>query len=316
MKKLTIILIKFIVLIAVPLLSADDDFVLNENNRNKIRIKLGPSLWGGYTLYRIGYPVEDSTGKYSGHFPFSELKFPTTSFSASMSGEYDISEKINIGLRFDRNISMYTGKMEDSDWIDRTSKLDIYSESDTDMSAYFFDLNGGYTLFRKKNWRINAGGGLIYRYFYFECGDTEQTYPSGDFGSDTDYIDGVTITYQAVFLIPYARGEAGYNISKSIEVVGGIGISPYLVIWDRDEHIARVPPVYAEGEYRGYAGLFSFKAGYRITSRWSITAEYNWMYIKAEGEQKNTQNGSDPWTTAAEVISNQYMLILYAGYSF
>ncbi len=295
---------------------AGDNFVKDEKKNDKIRINLGPALWGGHTTYRIGYPVEDSTGKYSGHFPFSELRFPITSFSASVAGEYDISEKISVGFRFDRNLSTYTGLMKDSDWLDNTSKLDVYSESDTEMSAYFFDLDAGYTFYKKKKWQISAGGGLIYRYFSFQCSDAEQVYPSGDYGYGTDYVDGVGITYQAVFLIPYAQVKAGYTVSKKIDLAGRIGISPYLRIWDRDEHIARVPPIYADGTYSGYAGLFSFKARYSITKRWSVTAAYNWIYILAEGEQDNTESGSDPWTTAAEIESNQYMLLLYAGYSF
>jgi hypothetical protein len=308
-KKLIIILIQFIALLSAPSLFAADDFVINDKNikkKNEIRVELGPALWGGYTAYKTN----------PGHFPLTELKFPITSLSASVAGEYDISEKIAAGLRFDRNLSTYTGKMEDSHWYESTGTLDESSESNTDMSAYLFNLDAAYAFYRKKKWWVSAGGGLIYRYFFFECSDEEKIYPSGKYGSGTDSVSGTTITYQALFLIPYVQAKAGYRASEKFEVTGGIGISPYLRIWDRDEHIALVPPLYAEGTYSGYAGLFSFRASYRITERWSVTAECNWIYILAEGEQDNTQSGNDPWTTTAEIESNQYMFILYAGYSF
>jgi hypothetical protein len=319
LKKLIIILLPFILLIFTSSLPASDDFVVNDKKEKKdtgIRIKLGPALWGGYTTYRLGYPKEYSTGKESGHFPYTELQFPITSISASLTGEYDITRKISAGLRFDTNLTGYTGKMEDSNWYDSTGKLDEYSESNTDMRAYLFDLDGGYSIFKGKKWWAGAGGGLIYRYFSFECSDTETTYPSGDYGSGTDTVSGVAITYQAQFLIPYLQGEAGYSVTEAIKVAGKIGVSPYLLIWDRDEHIARVPTVYADGTYSGYAFLFSFQAGYRITSKVSFSVEYSWIYITAEGEQDIEESGNDSWTTAAEIESNQYMLILYAGYSF
>ncbi len=308
-----IIILHISLFFTVNALSAADDFVKDDKKPGNISVSAGPGLFDGALVVESG---SDLTGTGFSHFPVRSQKYFLDTFSLLLKGDFNITGRFSAGLVFETNIVNDSDHMEESTWYDNTGKLDLFSQSSTEMRAYHFDASLGYAFFQKKGWLITAWGGMIYRYYYFKCSDSRLSYPSGDYGSGTDTISGVVNTYQAALTIPYAGGKFFYNTRENVDVSIGIGGTPYLFLIDRNEYIARIPPVYSQGEYTGYALLFLFNIKYSIDRRWSLSGEISYFYLKAEGTQDYETGNLSSWSSDGRIENQLGKLYLYAGYTF
>ncbi|MBI5665601.1 MAG: omptin family outer membrane protease [Nitrospirae bacterium] len=308
----------------------------------KFEVDLGTGVMRGHTTYQIGGDVETASGNDRIHFSLSELKFPLDVYMASLSASAEFVERWKLAINVKKNITRDAGKMKDSDWgiwhlgepllHDQnstcspnkcsTDSLDIYSESDAELDALIIDFDFRYrfvdTAFSKTRLSFFAGIGQMYENFSFEVSDLDQWYPSYQdyFGIDPAHqkVSGKVLTYDIYYFIPYIRAGSAFTVMDKLGIEGSLAFSPYLKIFDEDDHILR--DKVSEGELEGTAVMFSLEGRYNFSRHWSAKLGLDYMTLQAEGEQKQHTGGVHTATIDEEITSEQLTILLKADYSF
>ncbi len=299
--------------------------------RPKVDLRLGIGMLRGDTTYQIGGKIDSPLGSSEVHFPLSELKFPLDVYMASVGGSIEFAEKWKVNASVKKNINSDAGKMEDSDWgiwyLDSElphmpgyspDSLDIYSESDADLDALIMNINLLYKFYEKSNWSFSAGLGYIHQNFDYEVSNLVQWYPSyyDYFGVDLghDYVNGVVLTYEVIYSIPYIELATEFKIKDKFSVGASIGYSPFVNVKDEDNLILRSK--ISKGDCDGNAILLSLDGQYNLTESWFLTLLFNYTTVDADGKSKSYFDGEYSHTIDQKIESKQILTTFAVGYAF
>lgn len=229
----------------------------------------------GFTSYRIGGIEYDPIyGYYSWA---SKLEWPIDSVVAGPYLSVNADNKILVDVSLRTNLGDETGKIKDSDYIN--GYRFIYSESDTRMEMYDFNLRGRINLSRDQKNTVGIIGGYRYQDFSFEARDLEQTSLIPEYnGSES----GVVVKYDVEYSIPYVGLAITSLIGPDtlLEFSGQLG---FVTVKDVDDHVLRYKKStgHGTGESIGLSG--SITHDLTPTSYIRLFAEYT--MIEADGKQ-------------------------------
>ena len=284
----------------------------------------------GDSTYRIGGLVDGADGSQSNfHFPISELMFPLDAVMLKTEFEVSFSDRWRLSLNAQTNITENTGKMEDSDWLS-PGRLDIYSESDTEMRALLFDGKLRYTFYRgyyaeSSANSLNGGSDLLFSYsaglgykhqnFDFEVSNLDQWYPSSP-STPHDRVSGLVLTYEVEYWIPYLELAMDINKSDKFSFELGFAYAPIINVKDEDHHLLRNKVNVADHDWNGSARFFTLKGRYNFNERWHMAAEIENMSLESEGRSVASFSGVYDHTIDHKIESEQSSGFLTVGYSF
>lgn len=297
------------------------------------------SIGGGYlygsTQYQIGGHYIDADGTSDDlHFPISELRFPLDTYV--IKGQVDLSlfEKWGVIFNLETNPADGTGQMEDSDWGvwdgSAANSLDIYSESNSDLSMLAFEGKLTYQIYQgyygqntlsaeKANpgiiFTYHVGLGYKYQKFDFDIYDVEESYPSTPAVPDS-YTDGLAMIYEAEFQIPYL--ELGMEMALRDKFALGLNVAyaPYIAFQDKDQHLLRSKVNTSDHGWDGDALMVHLDMRYSFYRNWYLQADIDATKIESNGKSKSYLFGVYDHTIDHEVFSHQFNTYLMLGYSF
>lgn len=296
------------------------------------------SVGGGYLANDIQYQIGGRTVSADGsvadlHFPLSELNFPLDSYVVKGQVDVDFADKWALMFNAETNLTDDTGQMVDSDWgvwdESPADQLDIYSKSDTEMDLLSFEGKVTYELYRgylgqdSPNpdlgnadilFSYTLGAGYKYQKFDFDVYDLEQWYPSAP-QEPRDYVDGLVLTYEAEYQIPYLELGMEMNASETFILQLGLAYAPFIAFRDEDRHLLRDKVNKADHGWDGSALMGRLSMRYNF-SDWYVSADFEAMEIESEGESKAYYGGVWDHTIDHEMSSHQYRSYLMLGYSF
>ena len=296
---------------------------------------VGAGRLGGDSTYTIGGSVTDNFGGTGEiHSPLSELKWPLDVWMATVGvgadlGNFSLSGEVSHSLTSD------AGDMEDSDWgiffLDsggnpffRTDSKDIFSTSETDLTALTFDLRARYWALRKEGWSLGVGAGFLYENFDFEASNVNQYSPTAvpvyglPFDPYEATVSGLGITYEVTHTIPFIEVAAAGRLGERVSVEASLGYSPIAMAEDTDDHVLRSK--LSKGDCDGTAFMAGIDARFDITERWFAGAGFDYISISTDGTQTQNfyagENVGLVLTIDQEITSSQTYFFLEAGYSF
>ncbi|MEA2102692.1 MAG: omptin family outer membrane protease [Thermodesulfobacteriota bacterium] len=271
-------------------------------------------LLHGNTTYQIGGGVIYADGSLSSyHFPISELEFPLDVYIASFGIDLTMEKRLYLSAEYQMNIDKTAGDMKDSDWLS-PYQLDIYSESQSELTARIMRAVVGYGFYNTENTSFTLNLGYLHQRFEYDCKDTCQEYPSS--GTEADYIPGKTITYEITYKIPYiAIGARGTRGRTTIDL--SLGGTPLVSIKDEDHHLRRNPVKISYGDCTGHAYIGSFEAAYALSEAWSLDTGLDYLKIETKGEQTQNQvPGGLLGIIDQKITSEQIFFYLGIKYAF
>ncbi len=304
----------------------------------EVNFSLGGGYLSGDTQYQIGGHVDyDYLADEEIHFPLSELKFPLDAYMVKGQVDGNIGSRWNFTVSAATNLTEDTGKMEDSDWgvyapVD-PDRLDVYSESDTEMTALVFEGKVSYNFYEgyygqgAANAQIadaatrfiySVGLGYKYQDFDFAVYDLDQWYPSAP-ATPHDRVSGLVLKYEAQYQIPYLELAMKMNAHEKFILDLSVGYAPFVNFSDKDQHLLRGKVNKADHDWNGFALMANLSARYKLTPHWSIGGELAFMKIESEGESRATFTGADSiynHTIDHEIESQQFSTYLTVGYTF
>lgn len=171
--------------------------------------------------------------------------------------------------------------MKDFDWFSSTYiQPDIYSESRSRFYSTYINSHFGYTPSQTPH--ITYGIGYLYSISSWTCSDTIQSYPSNP-SQKTKTVKGPTLTYRLDQSIPYFDFSISHQLNKSLAKLT-LGMAPYLMISDNDNHILRSKRAISNDA--GYGHWISAEFTRPISDRWILGATLTHKTISAWGKQR------------------------------
>lgn len=291
----------------------------------KVSFSLGADVGylSGYTLYHITfdapYLIKNNDGSYSGYYTIngrlgkgeSELEFPLDSYVGGVNASLGKKSVWSIDLSLAKNLTKNTGKMKDSDWEpvyvlssgQKIQEKTVYSESDTDMDALFFDVIGKYYFLREENGSDAIGsvgviGGYRYQNLSFDISNVNQWSPIGIYSSV--YVGGKVLTYEITYHIPYAGVVLNWNSPGkfSLDLLGAYGRA---YSKDEDDHILRSKRSTAKAD----GPFYSVKAqgAVSLSRKLSLLLALEYLNIEVKGKQKQVWYATTSEATAGTTIT-------------
>lgn len=295
---------------------------------------LSPKPFTGSLQAGAGYLTGNSTHSIGGHAwlpeegsinlpdKISELVFPLDVACGSVAGNLLWNGRFELHGRVTENLTDPSTKMNDSDWgvISDSGTLDIYSESDAELTALSADVGGRiwfYPTPPNSRFVLSMGFGpsLLYQHWDWTISNVDQRYPSRpDWVHETQ--SGVVATYSADIVMPYLSACA---VVKYQRLTGRaeLGIGP-AVVQDQDDHILRQKR--STADMAGAGATASIELRYELTKHLFTLARLDTLSIQASGTSVDQGYGGDLTGYYAE-IDEQFTLIslsggLAIGYSF
>ncbi|MEA3223343.1 MAG: omptin family outer membrane protease [Thermodesulfobacteriota bacterium] len=269
----------------------------------------------GDTTYQIGGAITLADGSFDSiHFPLSELEFPLDAYMATLGMDMNVERRFYLSAEYRMNINKDAGKMKDSDWMDPYI-LDIYSESDSELTARIMRVVMGYGFYNLEDLSFVLDLGYIHQRFEYDVKDLCQQYPSGRY-TGVSYAPGKVLTYETTYKIPYlALGVKGTGERTSSAI--SIGGTPLVSVEDEDHHLIRDPPKISKGDCTGHAYIASLNVTHAFSSRWSLDMGLDSLVIKTKGEQTQYQvPGGLLATIDQEITSEQIFFYFGIKYRF
>ncbi len=301
-----------------------------------VNLSVGTGYLAGDTQYQIGGRSVSASGTTDYHFPLSELNFPLDSFILKGNLNVEFTDKWSLMANAATNITDGTGKMEDSDWL-IPGRLDVYSESDTEMDALLLEGKVSYVLYQgyygqtsvnngsvKSDIQFFYAAGLGYKYqkFDFDVSNLHQWYPS-DPARLHIWESGLVLTYEAEYQIPYLELGMAMNAADKFILELGLAYAPLVNFQDEDNHLLRhhgyLPGHMvniADHDWNGTAKFINLKGRYNFNPRWHLEAEVEAMNIESEGRSNTYYGGVWLYSIKHEIVSRQYSAYISLGYTF
>lgn len=296
-----------------------------EITTGKVSFSLGADVGylSGYSLYHITFDAPyliKSDGTYSGYYTIdgklgkeaSELEFPLDSYVGKVNASLGEKNVWSIDLSLAKNLTGNTGKMKDSDWEpvyvwstgEKIQEKTIYSESDTDMDALFFDLIGRYYFLSEVTdsgviGSLGVIGGYRYQNLSFDISNVNQWSPIGIYSPV--YVSGKVATYEITYNIPYAGVVLDWNSSGkfSLNLLGAYGKA---YSKDEDDHILRSKKSTAKAD----GPFYSLKAqgAISLSQKLSLLLALEYLKIEVKGKQKQVWYATTSEATAGTTLTD------------
>jgi len=257
----------------------------------------GIGYMNGNTLYHIS--DYDATGGIE-----SELEFPLNTFLLGLEGGYVSKnakgqDAFRIGLQWFMGLGSGSGELKDSDWLTDSVDvslvgaahpgLDIYSESNIDLTANIIDIRASYNFWPSTNLALGPLGGFLYQNFQFDASNLKQVgygpYAPGYTGS----VPGLVLTYEVTYTVPYFGIHSEMLVSKTFQAALDIAYGPSASAEDKDDHVLREK--ISKAKTSGSAFLAA------ITAQWDIEDNDFFLirgqYLKIDTTGKQTQTFYD-----------------------
>lgn len=263
----------------------------------KGELKAGAGYWAGDTTYSIGGDAwTPEEGSFRLPDKISELSFPADVVFASLGGRLCWKDRIELHGDIMANLTDPSSKVEDSDWgvFEDDGELDVYSESDAQLSAYGVDVGARFWFRRlaastnRFAWSFGAGPGIMVQKFEWKMSNLDQWYPRYP-SAGHDYESGDVGTYEAQIVMPYMDVSAAFRV-KRLGVRAGLGIGPALVS-DKDDHILRQKR--AAADMLGVGVKASGEVRYDFTRHFFGLARVDAVSVQASGTQEQEGYGGD-----------------------
>lgn len=273
----------------------------------------GVEQMSGHTTYQIGGNVslpDGTSGRI--HFPLSELKFPTniSVFTTDFILHFSSRSPLSIQATLQQGLTKDAGKMEDSDWgitSSDTSRLDIFSKSDAELSYNAYDINIRYHFSDEKALLLYLAYGYKQQTFDYEIFDLDQWQPSNP-SAGHDRVSGKVLTYKITYKIPYVKFGFRRELDSWL-IKGGGGISTAVNALDEDNHILRDKT--SKSETKGQSQFFDFQIGYKLSKSRAFYLKGSWMNIKTDGDETQYDNGVESATIEHKNMSKQSQVGLH-----
>lgn len=204
-------------------------------------------------------------------------EWPINSIVAGPYLSLNADNRLLIDVNLRTNLTDETGKIKDSDYINAYKF--IYSESDTEMEMYDFNLRGRINLSKDHKNTVGIIGGYRYQDFSFKARNLEQTSLIPEYNVSKS---GLVLKYDVEYSAPYVGLAITSLIGPDtlLELSGQLG---FVTVKDADDHVLRYKKStgHAEGESIGLFG--SITHGLTPISYIRLFAEYT--MIEADGKQ-------------------------------
>lgn len=269
-------------------------------------LRAGGGYWAGDATYSIGgeaWTPED--GAFGLPDKISELKFPLDVPFGSVGGSLTYKGMLEFRGELMANLGDPSTKTTDSDFgvfsEDAPGRLDIYSETDSELSAFAVDMGARYWVQKpattnRCGWAVGIGPGLTYQRSDWTLSNLDQWYPSVPFlGHDTQAGEVATYTTEILMLYGDIRGVLRYKkLSGSLE----LGVGP-AVVQDEDDHLLRHKLSTAEMAGAGAKGALEVR--YDFTRHVYAAARLTALSVMATGTQVQEGYGGDLTSYYAEI---------------
>jgi len=259
-------------------------------------LKAGAGYWAGDATYSIGgnaWTPEDGNVRLPDKV--SELTFPLNVVFASLGGSLCWKDRLELHGDVMANLTDPSAKVKDSDWgvFEDDGQLDVYSESDAQLSAVAADVGARYWFRRlastnRFSWSIGAGPGVMVQRLDWTISNLDQSYPRYP-SEGHDYESGEVGTYQAQIVMPYVDVSAVFKV-KRLGARIGLGIGPALVS-DEDDHILRKKR--STADMVGVGVKASGEVRYDFTRHLFGLARVEALSVQASGTQEQKGYGGD-----------------------
>jgi outer membrane protease len=261
-------------------------------------LQVGSGYWMGDATYSIGgkaWTPEEGTMELPDKI--SELKFPLDVTYGAIAGNLLWNGRMEICGSFMCNLSDPSSKMEDYDWGvfegSDSDTLDVYSESDAELSAYAVDVGARFwfrstTSTNRFAWAVGLGPSIMYQNLDWTISNAEQRYPSHpEMGTETE--EGRVGTYNAEIFMPYIN-VGGLLKYKRVTGRLELGVGPAFVR-DEDDHLLRQKR--SSGELLGIGAKAAAELRYDMTKHIFALARVSALQLEASGTQTQEGYGGD-----------------------
>jgi hypothetical protein len=225
----------------------------------------------------------------------SELTFPLDVAYGVVEGSVLLDERLEFRAMVMGNLSQPSTKVTDSDWgvINDSGTLDIYSESDAELTAFVGDAGARYwfmhtTVTNGMVWSLGVGPGVHYEKLDWTVSNVDQWFPSMPQEGHV-YESGQAAKYSAEIVMPYVDVGGKFRDGR-ISGSAAVGVGPVLV-QDKDDHMLRQKK--SEGEMTGVGVKAEAEIRYDFTKRWFGAAKVAALAIEATGSQTQEGYGGD-----------------------
>lgn len=244
----------------------------------------------GSTLYHISYYEGPSGIESELEFP---LRTPMMGLAVEFtSANYRYEREWKLQAKVLRNINDGSGFMKDSDWatddVDIAEVgaphpgLDIYSESDADLTAQTVELSFVYNIFRQQRVKVGPVVKYLYQKFEYDVFNTDQV-GYGPYSAFTGYIPGPTLEYEVTYSMLAVGVNVEYPPFTPLRTHLQLAYAPMVSARDRDDHLLRYK--LSEGSATGTAFLASLGLVWDIRDDIMLTAEGEYKRIRTTGTQ-------------------------------
>jgi hypothetical protein len=290
-----------------------------------ILVVTNAGTWRGEIQAGIGYRAGEAIYSIGGqawapeygtvNFPekVSELTFPYDVVYGSVEGRFILDQKAEIFAMVMGNISQPSTKVTDSDWgVLSDSELDIYSESDTELSSFVGEVGVLYWLNSKtapyeQGWSIGVGPALYYEQMDWTVSNIDQWYPSNP-ELEHDYRAGDVATYNVEIMMPYFDVTVVARYWRA-SCRAEMGVGPAFVK-DEDDHLLRQKKM--AGDMTGIGVKTEADFRYDFTEAWFGLVNVTALAIGASGTQTQEGYGGELEGFYAE-IDEEFSLGTFSG---
>ena len=276
----------------------------------------GLGLISGFTKYHITFE-DDVWVVYRGtryqYYGESELEFPlsnsiwSTGLVAGFKQPKDASkDTLRFSLNWAANISEDAGTMKDSDWLSAAydlayngaihNGLDIYSESDSSLSAAAIDFNARY-YFWFNRFGVGPLVGFRWQRLKYQITDLSQVGYGGysDWGATWA---GQVGYYEVEYAVPYIGASAQVAINSAFSAGLSLAYAPAAAADDLDRHLLR--DLQSTSSCTGTAQIIGINAAWQFKENWRLSLDYEHFALEADG----TQHDYDAETGGEYVYDN------------
>jgi hypothetical protein len=259
-------------------------------------IQAGVGYWAGDATFSIGGSAwTPSEGSMNLPRKISELTFPLDVAYGVVEGSVLLDERLEFRAMVMGNLSQPSTKVTDSDWgvINDSGTLDIYSESDAELTAFVGDAGARYwfmhtTVTNGMVWSLGVGPGVHYEKLDWTVSNVDQWFPSMPQEGHV-YESGQAAKYSAEIVMPYVDVGGKFRDGR-ISGSAAVGVGPVLG-QDKDDHMLRQKK--SEGEMTGVGVKAEAEIRYDFTKRWFGAAKVAALAIEATGSQTQEGYGGD-----------------------
>ena len=284
---------------------------LAEENTSIAKISVLPGYKSGNISYQIGGTINQGNITQKVHFPVSELEFPRHYATALAEIDASIGNKRRVLLQLESNVTNEAGKLIDKDWL-TPNQLDIYSESDTSVTAHEYALEINQEYFSSDRLSGKLGLGAIYQQYKFKAFDTLQSYPSSS--EPSIRVPGHVLSYDFSQIAPYLSLALINTVLPGISLEGKTIVSPLIFIEDKDQHHERDKK--AESSAKGWLVQLTGKLNLAFSKAMGVNAELDYQIFEAEGIQTQTDPDYKSYTIEVKHIGEQFNFRAGVYYSF